>query len=115
MASIKNKITVIKETGSELEQAIREKTVGYIVAGFSVVAGLAWNDAIKAFIDRFFPDPGNGLKAKFLYAAIITSVVVLISVYLMKLFNVEKSDKSSKKDEKVAVDDKKEGGKTKTK
>lgn len=90
MTKIKEKISVIRETSTELEQAIREKTVGYIVAGFSVVAGLAWNDAIKALIDRFFPDPGNGLKAKFIYAVIITTVVVFISVYLMKIFRIEK-------------------------
>lgn len=97
MASIKKKITAIKESSSELEHAIREKTVGYIVAGFSVVAGLAWNDAIKAFIDRFFPDPGNGLKAKFLYAIFITTVVVFISIYLMKLFRIEKKEKKEEK------------------
>lgn len=102
MPSIQKKISAIKETGSELEHAIREKTVGYIIAGFSVVAGLAWNDAIKAFIDRFFPDPGNGLKAKFLYAIIITTVVVLISVYLMKIFKIEK-----KKEEKAEAKEKK--------
>jgi short subunit fatty acids transporter len=98
MAVIKEKISNLKDKSAELEREVREKTVAYIVTGFSLVAGLAWNDAIKAFIERFFPDPGNGLKAKFLYAALITLVVVVISLYLTKLFRVEKK-KAAKKEE----------------
>mgnify|MGYP001565613436 CR=1 FL=1 len=64
---------------------IREKTVGYILAAFGLVAGLAWNEAIKALIDQFFPSSGNGILIKFIYAVIVTVVVVTITVYLVKL------------------------------
>lgn len=103
--NIMQKITdKIKGTGSELEREIREKTLGYVITSFGLVAGLAWNDVIKAFIERFFPEPGNGLKAKFLYALIMTAFVVAISIYLAKLFKVEKK----KKDAEEKVEEKKE-------
>lgn len=93
MKKISEKIVTIKDRGAELEKEIREKTLGYIITSFGLVAGLAWNDAIKAFIERFFADPGNGLKAKFLYALIMTIFVVSISLYLARIFKVEKKKK----------------------
>lgn len=101
----------IKGTGSELEKEIREKTLGYVITSFGLVAGLAWNDVIKAFIEEFFPEPGNGLKAKFLYALIMTAFVVAISIYLAKLFKVEKK----KKDAEEKAEEKKEEKKTEKK
>jgi len=90
MAKITEKIVTIKNKGAELEKEIRERTLGYVITSFGLVAGLAWNDAIKALIERFFADPGNGLKAKFLYALIMTAFVVSISLYLARIFKVEK-------------------------
>ena len=100
MKKITQKITTIKETSSEIEREIREKTFAYIVTGFSLVAGLAWNDAIKTFIETYFPNPGNGIKAKFLYAVLITLIVVVVSLYLSKLFRLDKKS-STKKEESV--------------
>ena len=93
MKKIAEKIVNLKDKGSELEREVREKTIGYVVTSFGLVAGLAWNDAIKAFIERFFSEPGSGLKAKFLYATIITILVVVVSLYLSKIFNVKKAEK----------------------
>jgi hypothetical protein len=93
MKKITEKIVTIKGKGAELEREVREKTLGYIITSFGLVAGLAWNDAIKAFIDRFFSDPGSGLKAKFLYAAFLTVVMVAVSLYLSRIFRVEKKKK----------------------
>lgn len=103
MAKIREKVRSIKQTSAQIEKEIREKTVGYIVAGFSVVAGFAWNDAIKAFIEEYFPLSRDTMKAKFVYAALITILIVIISVYLMKIFRVEKKDKEK---EKVKVEEK---------
>ncbi|OGF73512.1 hypothetical protein A2W48_00115 [Candidatus Giovannonibacteria bacterium RIFCSPHIGHO2_12_44_12] len=74
----------------ELKKEVREKTFGYILAALGLVAGLAWNEAIKSVIEYFYPASQNGLAAKFIYAILITVVVVLISTYLVRL--------SSKKD-----------------
>jgi len=56
--------------------------VGYIIG---LVAGLAWNEAIKAAIEFAFPLSQNSLLAKFIYAVLVTAVVVLLSLYLTRL------------------------------
>lgn len=81
----KRKKTLKYEFGSRINQ--------YIGAGFGLVAGLAWNDAIKALIDYIFPQEKAGsLWAKFAYAVIMTLVVVLITLYISRIFKKEKSD-----------------------
>ena len=84
----------IKDKSRELEREIREKTFGYIVASFGLVAGLAWNEAIKAMIEVFFPLQKDTLKAKFIYAILITIVVVSVSLYFSRFFKKEKIEKS---------------------
>ncbi|MDD5396903.1 MAG: DUF5654 family protein [Candidatus Moranbacteria bacterium] len=101
MEKITEKMVTFKDKGAELEREVREKTLGYIITSFGLVAGLAWNDAIKAFIERFFADSGNGLRAKFLYAFLLTVIVVAVSLYLSKIFKVER--KKDKKETEVAV------------
>jgi len=67
-----------------LSKQVKEKTTGYILAAFGLVAGLAWNDAIKSTIDRFFPlDQGNVI-IKFAYALGITVTVVIVGWILSK-------------------------------
>ena len=100
MKQITEKIVTLKDRGAEIEKEIREKTLGYILTSFGLVAGLAWNEAIKAFIERFFSDPGNGLRAKFLYAIVVTIAVVIISLYLSRLFKVDKKGREIKDEEK---------------
>ena len=73
------------ENQGNLRQEMREKTVGYILTAFGLVAGLAWNEAIKSLIDKFFPISGNSIWIKFLYAIIITFVIVVLSFYLIKI------------------------------
>lgn len=104
MAKIKEKVKSIKQTSAQIEREIREKTVGYIVAGFSVVAGFAWNDAIKSFIEEYFPLARDTMKAKFIYAILITMLIVVVSVYLMKIFKIEKKEKEKEKKEEEKKD-----------
>lgn len=64
--------------------------VGYIVGAFGLVAGLAWNDAIKAFIEYYFPiQSGGALLPKLFYAVAITIVVVVLSTYLVKIAKID--------------------------
>jgi len=89
---IKDEIKIIrKEAGN--------KTSGYIVTALGLVAGLAWNDAVKSLIERFFPAQNQNIMAKFIYASILTVVVVLISIYIARLFrqNVEVKIKKEEK------------------
>lgn len=69
-----------------LKAEIRERTLGYMLAAFGFVAGLAWNDAIQTLIGYLYPLPENTLFAKLLYAILISIVAVAISVYMSRLF-----------------------------
>lgn len=84
----------LRTRSQELQRTVREQTVGYIVAALSLVAGLAWNDAIKALITYFFPlDDANGILAKFVYAGLMTIVVVLLTMIVKRtLMSDEKND-----------------------
>ena len=73
------------QKGAELNRAVRKQTAGYITAGLGVVAGLAWNDAIRTLIETVFPkDSSGGVIAKFVYAALMTLVVVFISLFILR-------------------------------
>jgi len=83
----------------KFQQELKKKSVGYITTAFGLVAGLAWNEAIKAFIERFFPMSTGGMIAKFVYAVFITILLVFISVYILK--TEDKKDKKVSDDEAV--------------
>jgi hypothetical protein len=71
---------------SNLKNELKSRLLTYIGGGFGLVAGLAWNEAIKGFIDYVFPLQKDSLAIKFIYALIITIVVVILIWYLEKLF-----------------------------
>ena len=92
-----SKIETIKSKSQNIKNEFRKKIVGYIVAAFGLVAGLAWNEAVKALIDHLFPMSQNGLWAKFAYAVLITLVLVIITIYLTKFFVGEEVEAETKK------------------
>ncbi len=63
---------------------VHEKAIGYILAAFGLVAGLAWNEAIKEAIQVLYPLDQDSLTAKFIYAGIMTVIVVIVSVVLLR-------------------------------
>ncbi len=65
------------------QSELQNTTFKYIGAGFGLVASLAWNEAIKAFIDFTFPLEKNSLLAKFIYAAVMTLLVVVMSLIII--------------------------------
>ena len=82
----------IKKEGAQLKEEMRNKFKGYIVAAFGLVAGLAWNEAIKSLIEYFFPLNKNSIWAKFIYAIVITFVLVLVTIYINKLLAKKEND-----------------------
>src|SRR3989344_2296182 len=85
----KTRLQRLKEEQAQLKKEVKERTIGYILAAFSFVAGLAWNEAIKSFIDIFFPADRNTFFVKLIYAIIVTIIIVIISIYLAKLIRKE--------------------------
>lgn len=77
------------EKRSKIRKEVRERTFTYLVAAFSLVASLAWNEAVKSLIDYFLPAGTNTLMAKFVYAVFITVLVVVLTIYLEKILKRE--------------------------
>jgi len=74
----------IKNGIEEIKKEFKEKTITLILGGFGLVAALAWNEAIKTLFETIFPKKSE-LIGKFLYAIIVTIVVVFISLQLKKV------------------------------
>lgn len=72
-----------------LKVEVLTKIIDLATAGFGLVAALAWNDAIKAIFDAFFPTAGN-IAAQLIYAVIVTVIVVFVTLRLGKLLNLAK-------------------------
>lgn len=91
------KITEKLNRGQEkFRREARNQTITMIVTSFGLVAGLAWNEAIKSAIEHFFPT-GNGMLAKLIYALLLTGLVVIVSFALTHLKQPE--HKEEKKEE----------------
>jgi len=82
-----------KQTSEEkksLKIEILEQVASLATSGFGLVAALAWNEAIKALFAEFFPQPGGNIFALFIYALLITILVVIITVQLGRAVNLAK-------------------------
>lgn len=88
----------------QLNYEVLKRILDLSIAGFGLVAALAWNEAIKALFDAIFPRAG-GLIAQFVYAAVITIVVVFVTIRLGKLANLAKDKLSDEEKEKLDKQD----------
>lgn len=74
-----------------MSSEVLDKILELMTAAFGLVAALAWNTAIQALFTRIFGDAGD-LAAKFLYAVIVTAIVVLVTIRLGRLAERVKKD-----------------------
>jgi len=93
---IKNQLNKIKKESEEIKTEARQRMIEYVLAAFGLVAGLAWNEAIKSLIEYIFPLSRNTLLLKFIYAILITLVLVFISSHLVKLLKAEEETEEKK-------------------
>lgn len=92
----KNPIRELKE----LKLEILVKMSDLAVAGFGLVAALAWNETIQSIVNTLLPQNTNGgLIAKLIYAVIITIFVVLVTLRLSKMTNKAKEELNQFKEE----------------
>jgi len=77
---MKKAVKEIKKT----KQAAQEKIITLILGGFALVAALAWNEAIKSLFEQMLKSSGT-LIGKFVYALLVTSIVVIVSIQLQKI------------------------------
>ncbi len=90
--SIKEKI---RHESKEVKRQVKKQLLTYMVASLGLVAGLAWNEAIKGLIEYIFPLSQNTVQAKFLYAILMTLLIVIVSYYLARLMEEKDEEKTS--------------------
>lgn len=74
--------------GKDFQKELLKQMITLSSAGFGVVAALAWNEAIQAFVDQYivqYVSAGSGILSKFIYAVVITIVAVLVTYQLTRL------------------------------
>ncbi|HYF10350.1 MAG TPA: DUF5654 family protein [Candidatus Paceibacterota bacterium] len=74
---------------TKLQDELRERMLGYIITALGLVAGLAWNDAIKAFIEYVIPLGNGTLLLKFVYAMVVTVAIVIAAMNLSRFLKKE--------------------------
>lgn len=75
-----------------------EKTSTFVIAAFSLVAALAWNDAIKLLLQSYI-QPGGTIISMFVYAVTVTIIAVFATIYVNKIVDrfIKTEDKLEKK------------------
>lgn len=68
----------------KVPKAVAGQGLTYIIGAFGFVAALAWNEAFKSLIDKFFQADEN-LISRFVYALVITLVAVIATSRLTKV------------------------------
>lgn len=69
------------------KRELAEQMLSLATSGFGLVAALAWNDTIQAFVKEYIEPniPGSGLVSKLIYALLITVFAVFITYQLSKI------------------------------
>ena len=99
---IKNKEEKDKPKQQKLTVEILDKMTNLATTGLGLVAALAWNDAIKALFRKIFGEQET-LWAMFGYAALVTILVVILTIQLSRLLKIAKE----REEELISVLDRK--------
>ena len=87
MEQIEKNIGKFKEHSTKISQEVKQKTLGFVITAFGLVAGLAWNEAIQSLINSLVALNKNSVLVKFIYAFLMTLLLVLITIYLARIFD----------------------------
>ena len=55
-----------------------------MTAAFGMIAALAWNEAIKALVAKYYPVAGDAVVPLLIYAIIITVIAVLCIIFIAR-------------------------------
>ena len=85
MAEEKETKKLSKKEEGKLHVFFVDKVVTLMTGAMGLVAALAWNDAMRKLFERVFGTQGSGdVTAMFIYAAVVTAAVVLVTYRLTR-------------------------------
>ena len=79
----------------KFRRELLKQMVTLSTAGFGLVAALAWNEAIQAFVQQYidkYISVGSGIISRFIYAVIITMIAVFVTYQLTKIVGEEEEE-----------------------
>ena len=93
LCQLKQKVRALEDEKNRVERDLRKITVGYIIAAFGFVAGLAWRDVSMALVGYLFPISKDTILAKFLYAILVSIALAFASIYILRFIGKTKKKK----------------------
>lgn len=89
---LQSKVNALESQSKESGKVFLATITGLMTSAFALVAALAWNEAIQNLFKRLYPPPNNQeqvawdlVTGSFIYAVVVTIIVVAIVFYLTKL------------------------------
>jgi uncharacterized membrane protein (DUF106 family) len=84
-----------------------DKFATLISGAFMLLAALAWNETIKAFVTKYI-SPGEGFASMLTYAVLVTIIAVFVTIYLNKIAKkvIAREERLKKQIEKLKEDSK---------
>ena len=73
-----------------------ERLLLFLVAGFGLIAALAWDDAFKDIFQKYFGGFGS-LSQKIIYAGALTIIVAIFTIIVSKIIKKKKRKLSKSK------------------
>jgi drug/metabolite transporter (DMT)-like permease len=67
-----------------LKAEVIEKVAALITAAFGLVAALAWNEAIKAIVNKYL-GAGSDILGFLAYAVIVTIIAVIVTIWIARV------------------------------
>lgn len=74
---------------------VAAQLLGLATSALGLVAALAWNDAVQAAFQEYFPAAKKGITAKFTYAVLVSLLIVLVTINLTRLAHYAKNGRKS--------------------
>lgn len=70
------------EETKQLRGELIDKIASLATASFGLVAALAWNSAIQAAFERYFPSDESRIAGRVLYAVVVTAIAVVVTLWI---------------------------------
>jgi hypothetical protein len=81
-----NIVGTVENSSIAIVSNVKQKLPAIVVGSLTLIAGLVWNDAFNAIINRYVPAEyraASNAKVKFIYALVLTIVVIMVISFLV--------------------------------